>query len=84
MSYQLAEKPGLSKLTFHVIRRTIATLAQYKGSIKDVQGLLRHERIPTTTDTYMQIIPQRVTATVTSINEELRRKRPVQTRKQAA
>jgi hypothetical protein len=53
----------LPKLTFQVIRRTIATLAQKKGTVKDVQGLLRHSRTATTTDVYMQEIPERVRAT---------------------
>ncbi len=35
---------GLPKLTFQVIRRTTATLAQKMGTVKDVQGLLRHSR----------------------------------------
>jgi integrase len=43
-----------------VIRRTIATLAQKKGTVKDVQGLLRHSRAATTTDVYMQEIPESV------------------------
>ena len=36
--HKLAEELGLPKLTFQVIRRTIATLAQKKGTVKDVQG----------------------------------------------
>jgi integrase len=57
-----------------VIRRTIATLAQKKGTVKDVQGLLRHSRAATTTDVYyyMQEIPESVQATVNAINGELR------------
>jgi hypothetical protein len=55
-----------------VIRRTIATLAQKKGTVKDVQGLLRHSRAATTTDVYMQEIPESVQATVNAINAELR------------
>jgi hypothetical protein len=46
----LARNPELPKLTFQVIRRTIATLAQKKGTVKDVQGVLRHSRTATTTD----------------------------------
>jgi hypothetical protein len=42
--------------------------------VKDVQGLLRHSRAATTTDVYMQEIPEGVQATVDSINQELRRK----------
>ena len=70
--HRLAVRLGLPKLTFQVIRRTIATLAQHLGSVKDVQGLLRHMRAPTTTDKYMQIIPEGVASTLNSINSELR------------
>jgi len=69
---KLAEECGLPKLTFQVIRRTIATLAQKKGTPKDIQGLLRHSRLATTTDVYMQEIPESVKVTVEAINQELR------------
>lgn len=71
---KLARNLGLPKLTFQVIRRTIATLAQKKGTVKDVQGVLRHSRTATTTDVYMQEIPDSVRATVNAINAELRSK----------
>jgi hypothetical protein len=60
---KLGEKLGLPKLTFQVIRRTIATLGQKKGTPKDIQGVLRHSRLSTTTDVYMQEIPESVKAT---------------------
>ncbi len=72
--HKLATDLGLPKLTFQVIRRTIATLAQKKGTVKDVQGVLRHSRAATTTDVYMQEIPKSVRATVDSINAELRKR----------
>ena len=72
--HKLARDLGLPKLTFQVIRRTIATLAQKKGTIKDVQGLLRHSRAATTTDVYMQEIPESVQATINAIHAELRKK----------
>ena len=72
--HKLAAELELPKLTFQVIRRTIATLAQKKGTVKDVQGVLRHSRAATTTDVYMQEIPKSVRATVDSINKELRKK----------
>jgi len=50
----------LPNLTFQIIRRSIATLAQRKGTVKDVQGLLRHSGAATTTDVYMQEIPEGV------------------------
>ena len=61
-------------LTFQVIRRTIATLAQKKGTVKDVQGLLRHSRAATTTDVYMHEIPESVQATINAIHAELTKK----------
>ena len=69
----------LPKLTFQVIRRTIATLAQKKGTVKDVQGLLRHSRTATTTDVYMQEIPESVRATVEAVSKELRKKPKLRT-----
>ena len=72
--HKLARDLKLPKLTFQVIQRTIATLAQKKGTVKDVQGLLRHSRAATTTDVYMQEIPESVRATVEAVNKELRKK----------
>jgi len=71
---KLDQELELPKLTFQVIRRTIATLAQKKGTPKDIQGVLRHSRLSTTTDVYMQEIPDSVKATVGAINKELRLK----------
>ena len=79
--HKLARDLNLPKLTFQVIRRTIATLAQKKGTVKDVQGVLRHSRTATTTDVYMQEIPESVRATVNSIHSELRPKSPSRTAK---
>jgi hypothetical protein len=61
----------LPKLTFQVIRRTIATLAKDKGHVKDIQGVLRHSRVATTTDVYMQTMEEGVRSTVNSIHDEL-------------
>jgi integrase len=69
---QLREKLNLPKLTFQVIRRTVATLSQTKGTVKDTQGLLRHGHLPTTTDIYMQVIPEGVKKMVDSMHDELR------------
>jgi len=70
--HRLERELELPKLTFQVIRRTIATLAQKKGTVKDIQGVLRHSRIATTTDVYMQEIPESVQRTVDAISAELR------------
>jgi len=40
--------------------------------VKDIQGVLRHSRIATTTDVYMQEIPESVQKTVDPISAELR------------
>jgi integrase len=69
---KLGDELGLPKLTFQVIRRTIATLGQKKGTPKDIQSVLRHSRLATTTDVYMQEIPESVKAAVEAINKELR------------
>lgn len=71
--HKVARELQLPKLTFQVIRRTIATLAQKKGTVKDVQGVMRHSRTATTTDVYMQEIPASVQSTINSINSELRK-----------
>jgi integrase len=69
--HKLANELGLPKLTFQVIRRTIATLAKDKGHVKDIQGILRHTRLATTTDVYMQSLESGVRSTINSIHEEL-------------
>jgi integrase len=81
--HALAIELNLPKLTFQVIRRTIATLAQKKGTVKDVQGLLRHARAATTTDVYMQEIPESVRATLEAINRELRLRPRLRSKKKA-
>jgi hypothetical protein len=70
--HKLAKELGLPKLTFQVIRRTIATLAKDKGHIKDIQGMMRHSRLATTAEVYMQSLESGVRSTVDSIHHELR------------
>jgi integrase len=67
----LAEKLGLPKLNFQVLRRTMATLAQGKGSVKDIQAHLRHSKADTTANEYMQELPESVARMVESMYEEL-------------
>jgi integrase len=70
--HKLAEELKLPKLTFQVIRRTIATLTE--GHVKGVQGMMRHSQVSTTTNVYMQILQPEVRSTVDSIHRELSRK----------
>ena len=39
--------------------------------VKDIQGILRHTRLATTTDVYMQSLESGVRSTINSIHEEL-------------
>jgi len=67
----LAKKLGLPKLNFQVLRRTMATLAQRKGSVKDIQAHLRRSKADTTANAYMQELPESVGRMVESMYEEL-------------
>jgi len=58
-------------MTFQVIRRTIATLGKTKGHPKDIQGLMRHSRLATTMDVYMQSLEREVRSAINSIHDEL-------------
>lgn len=68
----LAEKLGLPKLNFQVLRRTMATLAQDEGSVKDIRGHMRHSKADTTANEYMQELPESVGRMVESMYEELK------------
>ena len=63
----LAEKLGLPKLNFQVMRRTMATQAQSMGSVKDIQAHLRHAKADTTANEYMQELPESVKRMVGSV-----------------
>ncbi len=67
----LARELGLPKLNFQVLRRTMATLAQTKGGVKDVQGVLGHSKADTTVNVYMQQIEAGVKQTLNAIYAEL-------------
>jgi integrase len=60
------EKLGL-KLNFQVLRRTAATLAQHKGTVKDIQGLLRHKKPDMTMGEYAQVIPESTRSMVNAL-----------------
>ncbi len=69
--HKLARELGFPKLNFQVIRRTIATLGKTKGHPKDIQGLMRHTRLATTMDIYMQSLEKEVRTAINSIHGEL-------------
>jgi integrase len=66
--HPIAERLKIPKklVTFQVMRRTLGTDLQLHGTIKDVQGVLRHASIKTTGDVYVQQIPQSVRAAINS------------------
>ena len=68
---QLAKKLELPKLNFQLLRRTMATLAQKKGSVKDIQAHLRHAKADTSANEYMQVLPESVKQMVDSMYQEL-------------
>ena len=51
---------------------------QTKWTVKRVQGMLRHNRTATTTDVYMQEMPEGVRATVRAISAELRKEQTLE------
>ncbi len=69
--HKLAVELDLPKLTFQVIRRTIATLGKTKGHVKDIQGMMRHSKASTTTDVYMQSLEPEVRSAINAIHDEL-------------
>ena len=69
--HKLADDLELPKLTFQVIRRTIATLGKSKAHPKDIQGMMRHTRLATTMEVYMQSLEPEVRRAINSIHDEL-------------
>ena len=67
----LAERLGIERLNFQILRRTMATLAQRMGSVKDIQAHLRHSRPDTTAHEYMQELPDSVQEMVGSVYAKL-------------
>jgi hypothetical protein len=68
----VARDLGLPKLIFQVIGRSVFTwsLHDRMGTLKDVQGVLRHTRAETTADVCAQIIPEEC-GTVEAIDARL-------------
>jgi integrase len=53
-------------VSFQVMRRTLGTDMQKHGTLKDVQGALRHASIQTTGDIYVQTLESSVQAAMNS------------------
>ena len=59
----LAKQAGIGRLNFQILRRTVATHAQHLGSPKDIATLMRHRKVETSQQHYIQVIDETVKAT---------------------
>ena len=69
--YPIKRDLGLKKLNFQILRRSFTTRGQEFGSLKDLQGVLRHEKIDTTANEYAQVVDARVQELVERMYERL-------------
>lgn len=79
----LAQRLGLPRLNFQVMRRTMATQAQSMGSVKDIQAHLRHAKADTTANEYMQELPDSVKRMVGGVYTMLKKGAPYQAGEEA-
>lgn len=70
----IRKKLGLKKLNFQVLRRTMATHSQHKGSVKEIQGVLRHKSPDITATEYMQPITESMRRMVNGVYAEMTKK----------
>jgi integrase len=59
----LAEVAGIERLNWQILRRTVATHAQHLGSPKDIATLMRHKKVETAQQHYIQAIDETVRKT---------------------
>jgi integrase len=64
----------LPTLNFQVLRRTMATLSQHSGSVKDIQTHLRHRTADVTAQEYMQPITDGARDMVNTVYGKLMKK----------
>jgi integrase len=69
--HKLAKELGLPRLNFQIIRRTMATLAQDVANPKNIQGMMRHKRLATTTEVYIQQSDTGVRSTINLMHDRL-------------
>lgn len=69
--YPIKKDLGLQKLNFQILRRSSTTRGQEFGSLKDLQGVLRHEKIDTTANEYAQVVDVRLQELVERIYDRL-------------
>lgn len=54
------EQADLKGITFQAMRRTCGTLMNRKANVKDIQAHLRHSKVSTTLNEYIQQVPDSV------------------------
>jgi integrase len=59
----LAVWAGIERLNWQILRRTVATHAQHLGSPKDIATLMRHKKVETAQQHYIQAIDETVRET---------------------
>ena len=69
--YPVRDKLSLPVLNFQVLRRTMATLSQHSGSVKDIQTHLRHRTADVTAQEYMQPITDSARGMVNTVYDSL-------------
>jgi integrase len=69
--YPVRDKLKLTMLNFQVLRRTMATLSQHAGSVKDIQTHLRHRAPDVTAQEYMQPITDSARGMVNTVYDSL-------------
>jgi integrase len=69
--YPVRKKLKLPVLNFQVMRRTMATLSQHSGSVKDVQSHLRHRTADISANEYMQPLPESARQMVNTVYADL-------------
>lgn len=75
-----ANKLGI-RVNLQIMRRTFATLANDSGAdIKDIQSQLRHSKMSTTADIYVQPVPLSVRLAVEELDRRMRERTPEQKR----
>ena len=67
----LAKDAKIGKVNFQILRRTVATHAQHLGSPKDIATIMRHKKIATAQDHYVQEIAATVKATTEKLAVKL-------------
>jgi integrase len=72
--YPVRDKLKLPVLNFQVLRRTMATLSQHSGSVKDVQAHLRHKSPDVTAQEYMQPITEATREMVNTVYTDMMKK----------